>query len=228
MLVRSWYSGYRVGAICASYLDPRDIVLSAGQPWHNFMCMRFIGEFNQEEALELLRSLSLKSGRMFSDIECLLLIDVLGRHPYYLQTAGFKLFADYSFARIPSKDRLAVIKEALSSLEMDLRWHIEHLFENMSKEDLKALVSIAHNGHFRKADFKALSLLERFGWVDQSNGRVAFNSSMIRELLLGFSSKSASLGERRATEPSRVKDWAMDTLGSAIKAAVEGAVKIYF
>jgi hypothetical protein len=195
LFLRSLVSQGHLVAICTSFLWPDEVDVSmhqAASPWFNVYSIRTLGQFQLSESIEMLQVLSDRSGYTFTEAECLFLIDMLGNHPFYLQTAGLKLFGLYSYATILPLEREAILKKAVGSLfKEDLVWHLQYLVDHLSADDFGALLAIA-NGKSMKDE--PVHRIARLGLITRSDNDWIIPSRIMKEFLKAL--PTPGLGER--------------------------------
>ena len=84
--------GHKI-VIAGSRIDPAQHETHPTEPpWWNVFRIQYVGLFTQDEANDLLLTLSERSGQQFTDGECAFLQDMVGGFPYFLQWLGKEVF----------------------------------------------------------------------------------------------------------------------------------------
>lgn len=91
--LRAFVQETPVSVLGVTHRHPSFNSSDAGSAWWNVFFYQYVSLLTDDEARGMLMTLSLKSGKAFTESECSLLIEVFGRFPFYLQLAGHQLFS---------------------------------------------------------------------------------------------------------------------------------------
>lgn len=223
-LLRSFISQGHLVAVCTSYHWPHELtgVVDECSPWFNVFQIAEVGHFTQSESLEMLQTLSELTGYRMSEKECLFLCSVLGNQPFYLQLAGMRLFADYSYASRGPKERRDILPQAVAAVVQDLQWHHDYLVGHLSGKQLAALKRVAKGKAMPELSAKDVRSLSAY--LQKAGDRYEINSEVFRQFLLEVPDRKddASSGVL-----SRVADFAKGAMETAAQKAIEIAAEKY-
>lgn len=227
LLLRALVSQGHLVAVVTSFLWPDEIGIEtpAASPWFNVFSVDTLGPLEPSESLEMLQVLSSRSGYRLSEPECLFLIDVLGNHPFYLQAAGFRLYAHHAYATLHDSQRPASLRKAVSNLFGEMEWHLRYIVDHLLHADLEVLKSVASGK--RPNDIRALARLNRFGLVAREEGRWQVTSGMMREFVVALSHRSAGERIRESTVWKGFAGVARQAFEVAVEKAVGAAAGKY-
>jgi len=102
--------------------------------------------FQEQEAIEMLASLSARSGATFQPDAIAFLLELVGPHPHFLQVAGYHAFGLQVNGAL-SVDARSVVKERTQE---ELEGHLEYYWRDLSAEEqytLAALPQSAFEGY---------------------------------------------------------------------------------
>lgn len=228
VFLRSLISQGHLVAVCTSYLwpDEIEIPIDGGSPWYNIYSISTLGPLKISESLDLLSKLSFRSGCRFSEAESMFLIDMFGNNPFYLQSAGFKLFSIYNFSSLSIEERKTVIKTLPHELfKTDLSWHFQYLLDRLSADDFDIFLKVA-NG--KKVKEKEAYRISRLGLISKSDGVWQIPSRITKEFLKALPTPSIKERVQGSTVWQAVSGLAEKTFEIAIGKAVETAAGKYF
>jgi hypothetical protein len=94
--------------------------------------------FQEREAVEMLASLSERSGAPFRTDTIAFLLELVGPHPHFLQVAGYYAFGLQDKGALSSDARSAVKERTFEELE----GHLEYYWRDLSTEEQYALVTL--------------------------------------------------------------------------------------
>ncbi len=94
--------------------------------------------FQEQEAIEMLASLSEHSGEVFKADTVEFLIELVGPHPHFLQVAGYHAFEIQSNGQLSTNARAAVKERTAKELE----GHLEYYWRNLSAEEQYTLATL--------------------------------------------------------------------------------------
>jgi len=94
--------------------------------------------FQEQEAVEMLVSLSERSGDVFQEDTIDFLLELVGPHPHFLQVAGYHAFELQSNGEL-SSIALATVKERTMK---ELEGHLEYYWRNLSAEEQYTLATL--------------------------------------------------------------------------------------
>lgn len=227
LVLRALISQGHLMAICTSFRWPDEIDLEAtfASPWFNVFGVDVLGHFETSESMEMLRVLSSRSGYELSLEECQFLIEVLGNNPFYLQTAGYELFAAQSYASVEPSARPDILRNTVKGLSRVLEFHLQYLVEHLSTESLEILVKVACGKHVPESN--ALSRLSRSGLVRQVKNNWEVTSGITREFVVALPQPSAGNKLRESGAWKAFTSVARQAFEVAVEKAVETATGKY-
>jgi hypothetical protein len=120
---------------------------------------------DEDEARKLLMVLSRESGREFTKSECSFLIDVFGRAPFYLQTAGSYVFLKTDFVTCKSAGRARCIRNAANWSAEQLVYHFHYATDHLGADAIALLQRVVSGKTVRAG--RELEALQRRGLVVQ-------------------------------------------------------------
>jgi hypothetical protein len=94
--------------------------------------------FQEQEAIEMLISLSERSGAMFQTDTIDFLLELVGPHPHFLQVASYHAFELQSNGLLSAYARAAVKERTAKELE----GHLEYYWRNLSAEEQYTLATL--------------------------------------------------------------------------------------
>jgi hypothetical protein len=94
--------------------------------------------FQEQEALEMLASLSKRSGKVFHTDTIDFLLELVGPHPHFLQVAGYHAFEIQTNGELSTNGRAAVKERTMKELE----GHLEYYWRNLSAEEQYILATL--------------------------------------------------------------------------------------
>lgn len=153
--LRSIITQGHVVMIATSFKHPNELGIelpASGSPLFNIFQIEFIGLFKDEEAKELLLSLSEKSGRIFNESECYFLMDVFGNFPYFLQVAGNYIFSRSDFISCSSSQRTNKIKEIALYIDPVLSQLFEYKIRHLSDDYKEILNKVAYGKEIKDTE----------------------------------------------------------------------------
>ena len=94
-------------------------------PFFNILAPLHLGPLVEQEALDLLTTLSARGGRPFAPDALAYLLDLAGPHPLFLQVAGYRAFAalDGGQSALDGQARAQVAGQVLADLDPHLRYY---------------------------------------------------------------------------------------------------------
>ncbi len=107
-------------------------------PFFNIFAPTPLGLLPEQEAIEMLTSLSARGGQTFKPRTNLFLLDLVGPHPFFLQVAGYRAFAAQDRGLL-SSDACAAVREQVGN---DLEGHLNYYWFGISLADQYALASL--------------------------------------------------------------------------------------
>ena len=112
-----------------------DVVSSA---FFNIFAPFQLSLFQEQEAVEMLASLSERGGAAFQADTIDYLLELVGPHPHFLQVAGFHAFQLQNDGALSADARSAVKERTLEELE----GHLEYYWRNLSAEEQYTLATL--------------------------------------------------------------------------------------
>jgi len=226
-LIRAIATEGHLTILATSYLHPAQLEVESmfGSPWFNFFHFHYLSLFNDEEALELLTVLSEKSGRRFSQKECLFLQDVFGNFPYYLQLAGWRVFENAEYLTCPDEQREKVLMLSVQDISDRLRYVWPHSIQYLPSEIRDSLLEIAH--HRRAPNKQHLSILVERGLVIEKDGKYRVYSRAFEEYLKQLPEKSVLERAKESKALETLASLGKTALDTALKKAIEVAAEKY-
>jgi hypothetical protein len=94
--------------------------------------------FQEQEAVEMLASLSERSGATFQEDTIAFLLELVGPHPHFLQVAGYHAFGLQHKGALSPDARSAVKERTFEELE----GHLEYYWRDLSAEEQYTLVTL--------------------------------------------------------------------------------------
>ena len=117
-----------------SFANP-DVVSSS---FFNIFAPFRLSLFQEQEAVEMLASLSARSNSSFHADTIAFLIELVGPHPHFLQVAGYHAFALQHKGKLSADARSAVKEQTLEELE----GHLEYYWRDLSAEEQYTLAAL--------------------------------------------------------------------------------------
>lgn len=99
--------------------------------------------FTEPEAIEMLTSLSARSGAKFQEETLGLLLELVGPHPHFLQVAGYHAFNLQVNGAISKENRLVVEER----IQEELEGHLEYYWRDLSAEEQYTLATLHQSSY---------------------------------------------------------------------------------
>jgi AAA+ ATPase superfamily predicted ATPase len=176
--LRSWSQDFSVVLVSASKENSIESVLwndSAGSPFWNIFKTMYVGPFTEQEALSLVREPAEEQGHPFSAAEQELILDLGGRHPFFLQIA-----CDHAFgAKSRSMAGGDFKAELQSGFRLEASPHMDYILRTMPDAERDALVGFVRD-NVQPEDRMRLELTRK-GMLLQEHNRLRPFSSVFAE-----------------------------------------------
>lgn len=188
--LRSLISQGHLVAVVTTFVKPEDLhVQKPGtSPWANVLQTIVVGGFDRVESLEMLHTMSHRSGKEFTKRECDFLLEVFGDHPFYLQSVGLSIFLEGWFIGARKDiDRINAIVSATRHRCKELEPHLRYLIGHLPPKSFDALLQVAKGKHTK--DSTTLEFLSRLGVVVQDGSQYRLSSGLLKSFLLQLPSK---------------------------------------
>lgn len=215
-----------------THRNPSFYSSDSGSAWWNFFTFNYVSLFTNDEAREMLTTLSQKSGKVFTESECSFLIDVFGRFPFYLQIAGRHIFSSSDFLQ-SFENRKDAFAHRLANLEFDLLPFYSATLQHLRDYEKEALLNIAWGNSVSEAidlrEMKAIGLVSA-----NQIGQLDIFSESFKQYLNQLSTGQFQTTVTHKGEDGRHSWWdtasdvAAKALGTALEKAIEVAAGKYF
>lgn len=216
-------TGISVLAVCSKSPEMLGI-MGGGSAWFNFFAMNYVRLFSDAEAREMLLAISGRSGRPFSEKECSVLIDVMGRFPFFLQIGGLECFRSDAF--LASTDPCGnAFRSALTDTNIQLQPHFHGMLNRLDERELEILIEIAKGKDVPES--AAVSELEKMSLVTRLDAkRLKPFSSSFSLFVLGAAKQGAGRTTGNDTDHRKWWEAASDVAAKAIGTAIEKAIEL--
>lgn len=111
-------------------------------PFFNIFAPLHLALFSEDEAQDLLVTLSERGGRPFSPRTRAWLLDLVGPHPLFLQIAGYRAFAALDDAGAKGELRDTVRPEVRAAIAADLDQHLRYYWHALDAEAQYTLAAL--------------------------------------------------------------------------------------
>jgi hypothetical protein len=202
-----------------AYEESEDI---GGSAWWNLFSQKYVSIFEDHEAREMLVTLSDQSGREFTDADCSLLIDMLGRFPFFLQCAGRKIFDTSAYVVRGTPDTL---KSGLVHAAFELLPHFHYAFRHFSERQKEILFEIVEERSV--SDDAQIQELVARGVLLRTNGNdLSLFSSLFATYVRQIAEVKRTNRPDATAEKSKWWDVAIEVAGKAIGTALEKTIEM--
>lgn len=209
--------------VCTTFVEPTAVQISSpGSSWYNIFSIDYLGLFTENEAIEMLTTLSQKSGNILTEGECHFLMDIFGNFPFFLQSAGLYLMNDNDFRSSNQSTRkqafTKVIPQAIYSLN---NFHINYLLNHLDAEALLLLKKISDGKKPSSAKDEMLFWkLSKLGLIVETKEKPSLSSLILREAI-------NSIQEKELLNWDKVRDFTLRTIETVTMEAMKVAINKY-
>lgn len=222
-LIRSLTSEGSLRTICTTFVEPTAVkIANPGSAWYNIFTIEYLGLFTDDEAIEMLTTLSHKSGNSLSEKECRFLMEVFGNFPFFLQSAGLGLMVDDDFRSTNSDIRRQAFAKVIPQVVYSLNnFHIQYLMNHLDVEALSLLKKVSQGKKLSSAQEERLFWkLSRLGLIVGTVEKPSISSLMLLESM-------NSIQEKSLLDWEKVREFSIRTLETATAEAIKIAVSKY-
>lgn len=212
--------GHKI-VVATSRIDPSQHETHVNEPvWWSVFRVQYVGLFNEEEAKEMLLTLSERSGQEFTEGECAFFIDVMGPFPFFLQWVGHEVFSR-GFKGCTTAQRRQLLEELANDFTFFglLESHYSGWLERLDEKQLALLLESASPRGITPSPAVA-SLKSKGLLVDDEAGRWHPFSRLFTEFL-----RTVPKGPILSSD-AKARLW--QGLLPAVKTVFEVAAKHYF
>jgi hypothetical protein len=143
-------------------------------PFFNIFVSLSLGLFSSQEALELFSRRLVDTGIDFSESLCNYLIDLVGRHPFFLHIAGYHAFNAVAEGRFDLS--ATSFQELDEQIEIEADSHLGYLWQNLSAEEQYCLAIL--NG-----PVDPMRQLEQQCLVESTEKGYAYSSEILKRYI---------------------------------------------
>lgn len=221
--IRSLASQEIFQTVCTTFIEPTAVqITSPGSAWYNIFSIDYLGLFTDSEAVEMLTTLSQKSGDRLTEGECNFLMEIFGNFPFYLQSAGLYLMNDNDFRSSNQNTRkqafIKVVPQAVYSLN---NFHINYLLNHLEAESLSLLKRISQGKKPSSAkDERLYWKLSKLGLIVESDEKTSLSSLILRESV-------NSIQEKELLDWDKVREFTLKTIETVTMEAMKVAINKY-
>lgn len=222
-IIRSLTSRGNFRTVCTTFLEPTAVkIANPGSAWYNIFTIEYLGLFTDDEAIEMLTTLSHKSGNSLSEKECRFLMEVFGNFPFFLQAAGSSLMYDEDFRSTNSGIRRQAFAKVIPQVVHSLNnFHIQYLMDHLDVEALFLLKKVSQGKKLSSAQEERLFWkLSQLGLIVGTIEKPSISSLMLLESM-------NLIQEKSLLDWEKVRAFSIKTLETATTEAIKIAVSKY-
>jgi len=174
---RGLAEGARISYIvCGSVIEP---LMCALDVWGGRFQVIYLGPFNEEDAIHMVKKLFAEGGMEISDEYARIVTEAAGYHPFYIQYMCHQIYTTGEISRATIREAKQKLFEFLSPIFFG---YLERIRE-MGKEYIEALKKLMRGEPLTIDDRVCLGRLMRMGILKPKNSRFEFVDPLFRRYM---------------------------------------------